>query len=430
MRSAFFVALIFVAPVAFAQIEWQPYSVRTFDGRELAVELGTLAVPEHRRAPNTRWIRVAALRLRARTNSGAPPIVFLTGGPAVPATTLARVPVYFDLFDSLRDAGDVLLLDQRGSGMSLPSLACPEAPIDQDFVSSDATLRHALAARVSQCAGFFRLNGVDLGGYTTGEIAADVNGIRNAMHSRTVKLLAFSYGSEVAFELLRRWPKTIDRVVFASTRAPDTLLKSPAVWDRQLESVVTPVRDVVQQFDTNPLQLGSFRAGGIAILSVLRNDLPDGRAHAKIPGFIRELRAGETKALTTRIEQLHNALRTSFSIMSLAVDCSSGWSDARFERTQREARDAIMRNVNLQWDPEVCGAVVPERHFPAPMVRVSVPALFITGSRDPNAPAEQTEAIRRRWFARGEQKIIDGAAHETLPIPVVQKMVVEFLRRQ
>lgn len=38
---------------------------------------------------------------------------------------MSRVPPYATLFDQLRDAADVILLDQRGVGLSSPELACP-----------------------------------------------------------------------------------------------------------------------------------------------------------------------------------------------------------------------------------------------------------------------------------------------------------------
>jgi len=419
------VLLLLLACTAAGDEAWAPFVIRAYDGREAQGQIRTVAVPEHRGARGSRWIRVAVVRLprNASARADASPIVFLSGGPGIPATALARVPVYFDLFETLRSAGDVLLIDQRGSGMSSPNLTCPEANIPADFLRSDARMRDVLADRVRQCATYWTSAGADLAGYSTREIAADVDAARRAIGAKTIKLLAFSYGSEVAFEILRRWPRSVDRVVFASTRAPDTLLKSPAVWDRQLETLglLASAKTVVERLDREPTKIGSFEAGGLGVLTLLRADVPDGRATGKIASWLN----GPADALAPRIQQIHDSLAKSFNLMTLAVDCASGWSPARLASTRAEAATAVMRNVNLQWDPEICAAFG-GAGTPPPIGRIATPSLFITGTLDPNAPIAQTDAIRRH-FAHSTHFIVEKGSHETLPSAEVQDIVVKFL---
>src|SRR4051794_14079937 len=100
-RAVLALLLLFAAGSSHAA-EWTPFTIRAYDGREAAAELHTMAVPENRGDANARLIRVAVVRLPAREHRGAAPVVFLTGGPGVPATALARVPPYFNLFDKLR----------------------------------------------------------------------------------------------------------------------------------------------------------------------------------------------------------------------------------------------------------------------------------------------------------------------------------------
>ena len=422
--------LVLCGRVAAAETVWEPFALRSFDGREIAGTSTMLAVRERRDDPHSRFIRIAVVRLPSRGAKSRTPTVFLTGGPGIPATGLARVPVYFNLFDSLRDVGDVLLVDQRGSGMSVPNLNCPKTEISRDFASSDDAMRTTLKQMVRQCAEYWRASGVDLAGYTTRELADDVDAARRAVGAKQVKLLAFSYGSEVALDILRRRPATVERAVIASTRGPDALLKMPSVWDRQLD--VLGIRDavsrIVTKLDASPVDVAGFRVAGVGLLTLLRSDLADGRARPKLPALLQQLDAGNYEVLGTRIAQQHAGFQGSFNLMTLAIDCSSGWSDARLASTRAEARAAIMRNVNLQWDPEVCGEVVAERAIPAQLGRIRVPALFITGRFDPQAPPEQTEQLRRAHFLNARQVIVEDAAHETLPDPAVQKQVVAFLR--
>ena len=429
MRRLLAVALLaLLARGVSGQDAWQPFVLRSFDGRETQAELRMLVVPENRRAAQSRLIRVAVVRLPSlNERTDAAPVVFLSGGPGIPATALARVPVYYDFFQRLRGIGDVLLIDQRGSGMSVPNLICPEGEIANDFLASDERMRQTLLARVRQCADSWRSGGVDLQGYSTREIAEDVNAARRAAGAAKVRLLAFSYGSEVAFEVLRRWPSVVERVVFASTRAPDTLLKSPAAWDRQLDAigVRSEVRNAVARLDREPIDVRigeeTFTVGGIALLTILRGDLPDGRAIPNVPALVRST----PDALAPRIQQVVTSLKTSFNLMTLAVDCSSGWSPRRLALTRKEASTAVMRNVNLQWDPEICAALGGPGAPPS-IGRIVAPALFITGTLDPNGPVAQTDELRRR-FAHSVHVIVGNGAHETLPAREVQDRVLAFL---
>nr|MDQ3281067.1 alpha/beta hydrolase [Acidobacteriota bacterium] len=436
MRRAFATLFLLLALTARGEEGWQPFVLRSYDGRESRAESRMVAVRENRHEATSRFIRIGVVRLPAtRTIAGASPIVFLSGGPGIPATVLARVPVYYDLFERLRAIGDVLLIDQRGSGMSVPNLTCPRAEIPSDALASDERMRQMLIARVGQCAEFWRSGGLDLRGYSTGEIAEDVDVIRRVAGARKVNLLAFSYGSEVAFEILRRRLESVQRVVFASTRAPDTLLKSPLAWDQQLEKIGAlanvPLREnvasAVGRLDANPITTTGERPlvlSGIALLTLLRADLPEGRSIGKIPGLVEAVKNGDASVLAQRARQTLDSIAGSFNLMTLAVDCSSGWSEERLSRTRREAAGAVMRNVNLQWDPEVCAALGGSG-VPPSIPDIRVPALFITGTLDPNAPIEQTDAIRRH-FTKSVHIVVVHGAHETLPAADVQKRIVSF----
>jgi len=66
---------------------------------------------------------------------------------------------------------------------------------------------------------------------------------------------------------------------------------------------------------------------------------------------------------------------------------------------------------------------------PVPIRRIDVPALFITGTFDVNAPVAQTEQ-NRTAFPRSAHIIVENAAHETLPIGAVQDAFRGFYAEQ
>ncbi|MGH2602087.1 MAG: hypothetical protein ACRDJ9_22205, partial [Dehalococcoidia bacterium] len=112
-----------------------PYVLKTTDDSErVPAELGRLLVPENRRNPGSRLIELAFARLRSIGERPGPPIIFLAGGPGGSGIESARWPQRFPWFMALRVAGDVILLDQRGIGLSNPRLDNPvrrESPSEQ-----------------------------------------------------------------------------------------------------------------------------------------------------------------------------------------------------------------------------------------------------------------------------------------------------------
>lgn len=117
--------------------------------------------------------------------------------------------------------------------------------------------------------------------------------------------------------------------------------------------------------------------------------------------------------------------------MSLATDCATGWSAARLERVNREARGALMSNVNLQWSPDICrhtGSSDLGSSFRS-RIRSTLPTLFVSGTLDPNAPPSQVEEVRR-GFPKGAHLIVENGGHEILPATEVQNVIVDFFKGQ
>ena len=91
---------------------------------DLTITCGTVEVPSDRSDPDTPMLHLAAVRLhRASADASAPPLVYLHGGPGGSALVggLGGLPA----LDVLADH-DLIAYDQRGTGLSTPSLNCPE----------------------------------------------------------------------------------------------------------------------------------------------------------------------------------------------------------------------------------------------------------------------------------------------------------------
>jgi pimeloyl-ACP methyl ester carboxylesterase len=214
-------------------IAWEPYVLRTYSGQSHNLQLGRLRVPESRARASGASVTVAFLHLASTSPTPGSPIVFLMGGPGVPASIMAPIPPYWALFDSLRSVADVILLDQRGLGLSAPKLDCPPAPErpDSALLTSQAAFVTAYGKVIANCAAHFRAQGVDPLAYSDAAIADDVDDIRSALGVARVSLLGFSYGSRIAMSFVRRHPEHVDRVVLQGPTDEQTMYRSSLAFD-------------------------------------------------------------------------------------------------------------------------------------------------------------------------------------------------------
>jgi pimeloyl-ACP methyl ester carboxylesterase len=190
----------------------------------------TLKVPENRGADETRQIELRFVVLPALQPAGAPPVIYLAGGPGGSATGAARSQRW-PLFEALRQNRDVILLDQRGTGRSYAPPPCiSSSGWSAQDVGDRATFVTKQREALRQCAAFWTMEGVDLAGYTTAESAADVAAVAEALGGK-VSLLGISYGTHLALATLKAHPEIVDRAILVSVEGVDQTVKLPARTD-------------------------------------------------------------------------------------------------------------------------------------------------------------------------------------------------------
>ena len=92
---------------------------------------GTLSVLEDHQQPGGRRIKLAVAILKSTADHPAPdPVVFLQGGPGISVLT-NKPELNIPYFYALLASRDVILLEQRGIGLSEPSLDCPEVDMSR-----------------------------------------------------------------------------------------------------------------------------------------------------------------------------------------------------------------------------------------------------------------------------------------------------------
>jgi pimeloyl-ACP methyl ester carboxylesterase len=175
------------------------------------VDCGYLVVPENRAKPAGREVKLAVAIVRSTAERPRPdPLLYLEGGPG--GSAVYDPAFWYDT--RFLKKRDVILLDQRGTGYSLPSLNCPEMERD-DVVSFDDQVDAARACR-KRLAG----EGVDLKQYNSAATAADIADLRLALGLEQINLFGVSYGTRAALTAMRDHPEGIRSVVLDSSYPP------------------------------------------------------------------------------------------------------------------------------------------------------------------------------------------------------------------
>jgi pimeloyl-ACP methyl ester carboxylesterase len=178
---------------------------------------GYLEVLENRNEPASRTIQIPVYIFKSRSESPKPdPVIYTVGGPGSTTMPSAQYMNYYKYLDDR----DFILVEQRGNLYAKPHLDCPEWSMAQHAVNlpdfdpnkSDSLL--ALAAK--RCRDRLTDHGIDLNGYNTNEIAADINDLVHVLGIEAYNLLTISYSTKIAQVLLRDYSEKIRSVVMDS----------------------------------------------------------------------------------------------------------------------------------------------------------------------------------------------------------------------
>lgn len=448
---------------AFAQqkageLKLTPRVFESASGQKVDVEFGELSVPENRQKPNSRLIQLAFVRFKSTSPNPASPIVYLAGGPGGSGLGAAR-GTRFPLFLAMREVADVIALDQRGVGLSKPSLNCKERV---NFAPDKAQSREDLLALFGKqsrdCAESFRQQGVDLSGYNTNESADDLEDLRRAIGAEKISLWAISYGTHLSLATIKRHEKSIDSMILAGIEGPAHTIKLPSTIQKHLEQIdqlvkadpnltkdipsfLTLVKTVLDRVDRAPVTVEVTDPNTKQVTSVVLNKFAIqilttfsfGSDEAALPARYFAMSKGDFSEAARGWLALIRG-RSLGSAMSYMMDCASGVSKERREQIAREARTALLSDVMDFPLPGVCDAwgnpdAGPAFRAPA---KSNVPTLFISGTFDVRTPPGNAEEVRK-GFPNSSHLIIQGAVHSDplfLSSPQIKDVMLEFMKGQ
>jgi pimeloyl-ACP methyl ester carboxylesterase len=434
-----------------------PYNLQS-EGQSIAAELGRLVVKENRKNPNSNLIELAFVRLRSTAAEPGYPVVYLDGGPGSSAINLARIPTYTTVFQKLREAGDVILLDQRGVGLSKPNLSRLSAqglPLDS-FESKENAMR-VFKQRVKEVADHFKAQGVDILSYNTVESASDIEDLRKALGAEKLNLVGFSYGTHLGLAAIRQHGPHLNRVVLIGTEGPDHTHKLPRTAHRSIErlarlaaadpeigpkvpDLVGSLRRTLDRLEREPVsvqitdrrtrQKVDVKVGKFALQILIMMDLGDTSDLPVFPAWFYTMEKGDYSILARFVEKRFNQFGAGMSLMPMVMDGSSGVTRARAEQIKREAKDSLLGDAMNFPFPEVgeaFGSPDLGDKYRSP-IRTDVQTLFISGTLDNNTPPFQADEVRKT-FKNSLHLIVENAGHESmLDDAQVQQVIIDYLR--
>ena len=164
------------------------------------IACGYLVVPEDYDAPESSIIRLPVIIIHSHSLDPAPdPILYTEGGPGYSSLS----SVWWFAQSDFVDDRDVVILEQRGNLHAQPNLVCD---VDTAWGEENG----------APCLERFKEQGIDLSQYTTANIVADINALRQTLPYEMWNLYGSSYSTRLMQLTMQQHPENIRSVILQS----------------------------------------------------------------------------------------------------------------------------------------------------------------------------------------------------------------------
>lgn len=448
VRTGLLLAAVLLA-TGFAQAAAPEYRetrcAGNFAGIPNRVTCAALLVDETRGSGNGRRVAIPVVVVRAlHPRAGSVPVVFLHGGPGD--------EVVSDLPRRLRSAEwqevvgqdqDWIFFDQRGGGRATPLLDCGSRLLLND----SGPLSDASASTLVACGARHAAAGIDLAAYNSVQVALDLQDLRQVLHLDTVDLLGVSYGTRVAFTIMRLQPAAVRSAVLDSAWPPEArwaeggprmladavhLLFARCAADRDCHARFPDpeqdLRDLASRLLAGPIKKGGRTYTAEDLGAFLIDTLYDEDGARSLPRDVRALARGDFRTL----DRLKRSSDTYFELQHLAFLCKEEFP---FERRDHVADGVANDPIGLisvksfQRYFDVCatlpvGAADPAEGEP---LASNVPTLFLAAEFDPGCPPALARAAAAR-SSRAQLVQIPDTTHGLFRVSgCARRMIRQFL---
>lgn len=416
-------------------------------------------VPEDWAAPAGRRITLKVAIVRADTANPEPDLVtFLDGGPGGAATD--DYPAMAGALAPLRKRHALLVVDQRGTGGS-NALDCEshDEPVSvQEGAASPrvdaAAARAAALGRLQECLRKVTAHAAPEH-YATSDAVRDLEALRQALGSPPLDLVGVSYGTRMAQQYARAYPRSVRAIVLDSPVPNGLALGSENA--RNLEDVLQRLaarcradQECTRRFgdpyatlqrvharlaaqpqvldvrDPYTFQMRHRAIGGNDLAQLMRFYAYSPLTAALIPYVVSEADAGRYAPLLGQaqlvIGDVEDHVNGSMALSVLCAEDADRASDAGEQGT-------VLGTDLVGWLHAACGAWPHGTRPPGfnePFAS-DLPVLVLSGSDDPVTPPRYAHDIVKH-LPNGRVLELAGQGHAVLGAGCAPRLVEDFLR--
>lgn len=393
------------------------------------IECGMVEVPLDHDDPDGDTIELATVVFPGSDpEADGSPVLLLGGGPG---EALVETAVTNQLLREFYDAGpDLIVVDQRGVGSSVPALTCPEVPDLEAQQTADEDLE-VLFEALEACREQLVDEGVDLDAFHHLANARDVALIRRALGHDQLNLRGGSYGTQVALLAAELDPDGVRSLILSSPVDPteNWVETAGAGLDRALDAVVeacaqdatcseevgdldAALSETAARLDDAPQEVTVTTPQGEEVTSIytpstflgsVTNIFYLGDAVTLLPALIDRARDGDLQPLATiaatLAEQLGDAISTG---MQFSMLCSGEAGVFDPEASLDRLDDDLIAEYWFPASPiggrpttEACEIWDVEQIYEPGEISIDsdVPALIVTGAFDHVTPPRLGEQV-------------------------------------
>lgn len=370
----------------------------------------------------------------------ADPLFYLEGGPG--AASSPSVSVLGQVFANR----DVVGIDQRGIGRSLPSLNCRALNDVMDVGDMDMTKVLPLFEKaLTACTAELRSKGIKLEYFNTTQAARDVEAVRKALGYAKINLYGASYGTRLAQEVMRNSPQSLRAVVLDSVipASIDRVAQSPLTVQQGLQRVFAACeadaacnskypnleqsyRAVLKQLAAQPLKVTvdgeTTPMDGNIFQGLIFNSMyfPDGLT--EIPSLIKAAQQGDAKTIEGSfglkfVQAVSDTVTWPAFFTNECMGEVAYTGPAALEKVLTEAPEfaGLLRLSPSISSPSVfrvCKTLGLTKPAPRENTAVvsPVPTLLLAGEYDPVTPPAWLSAASR-GLSRSQSLVVKGASH-------------------
>ena len=401
---------------------------------DFSASCGYMTLPQDYGNARSGALRIFYTRIASHSPDPKPdPLVYLVGGPGSSGSHLLMTSFerYLRPFAAERD---IIVIDQRGTGMSQPSLYCGEAVDRRAEVtqSHHADYAELLLDILRECRDRLSRYAIRFEAFHSGSSALDVVNVLLALGYDEWNLVGVSYGSRLALEMMRSHPKRLRSVILDSVYPPQADIyldvyfhgeravrrvfaacAADEACDSRYPQLESTFYRLYHQLNRQPLRApykppGQYRAleveiSGYRLYDWMFSWLYTVPGIAKVPRLISELRDGKADD-ALMYGMAYDGLTLSLSLgMHYTVQCQEEYISVK----ERDYASVIAAYPHLSGylNYQVEGSATLRRlcdmwrakarpQSANDPVRSHIPALLLSGEYDPITPPAYADMTR------------------------------------